>query len=145
MLPNHAAAVVWRGPVAIAIRREDVLSDPPAFLFARDFTQARGYRILLAGITPALASAFPPDATGIDHVELAWRPELASTALATIGLPPKIPSCSGSTPPPPLIGHARGPSRASPGCSPSRGAPKKDKGEGSALDPPGTKLLDLNY
>lgn len=78
-----------RGHVAIAVRPEDVLSDPPAFLFARDFTQARGYRILLAGITPALAAAFPPDATGIDHVELAWRPELATTTLATIGLPAK--------------------------------------------------------
>ncbi len=78
-----------RGHVAIALRPEDVLSDPPAFLFARDFAQARGYRILLAGIAPSIAGAFPPDATGIDHVELAWQPELAATTLASLGLPAK--------------------------------------------------------
>ena len=78
-----------RGHVTIAVRPEDVLCDPPAFLFARDFTQARGYRLLLAGITPAIVGAFPPEATGINHVELAWRPELAITTLAAIGLPAK--------------------------------------------------------
>ena len=76
-----------RGHVTIAVRPEDLLSDPPAFLFARDFTQARGYRILLAGIPPAIAGAFPPEATGINHVELAWRPELATTTLAMLSLP----------------------------------------------------------
>lgn len=76
-----------RGHVVIALRPEDVLSDPPAFLFARDFAQARGYRILLAGITPTIAGAFPPDATGIDHVELAWQDDLAT--LASLGLPAK--------------------------------------------------------
>ena len=76
-----------RGHVVIALRPEDVLSDPPAFLFARDFAQARGYRILLAGITPTIAGAFPPAATGIDHVELAWQDDLAT--LASLGLPAK--------------------------------------------------------
>ena len=75
-----------RGQVVIALRPEDVLADPPAFLFARGFAQARRYRLLLAGLTPATAGAFPPAATGIDHLELAWRPELAATDLATLGL-----------------------------------------------------------
>ena len=44
---------------------------------------------LLAGIAPSIAGAFPPDATGIDHVELAWQPELAATTLASLGLPAK--------------------------------------------------------
>jgi len=75
-----------RGQVVLALRPEDVLSDPPAFLFARGFAQTRGYRLLLAGITPATAGAFPPETTGIDHLELAWRPELATTTLAALGL-----------------------------------------------------------
>lgn len=76
-----------RDQVAIALRPEDLLSDPPAFLFARDFIQARGYRIVLSGITTSIAGAFPPDATGIDHVELAWHPTLATTTPAALGLP----------------------------------------------------------
>ena len=75
-----------RGQVVITLRPEDVLTDPPAFIFARGFVSARGYRLLLGGITPTTAGAFPPDATGIDHLQLAWRPELAGTDLATLGL-----------------------------------------------------------
>ena len=76
-----------RGQVVIALRPEDVLADPPAFLFARDFAQARGYRLLLSGITPAIAGAFPPVTTGIDHLQLTWHPDLAATTLAALGLP----------------------------------------------------------
>lgn len=76
-----------RGQVAVALRPEDVLADPPAFLFARGFAQARGYRLVLAGLTAAIAGAFPPAATGIDHAELAWQPELGATTPAAIGLP----------------------------------------------------------
>jgi hypothetical protein len=77
-----------RGHVVIALRPDDLLADPPAFIFARGFAQARGYRLLLAGITTATAGAFPPEAIGIDHVQLAWQPGLATGSPALLGLPP---------------------------------------------------------
>jgi hypothetical protein len=63
-----------RGEVVIALRPDDLLADPPAFLFARGFAQARGYRLLL---TAATAGAFPPEATGIDLLQVTWHPGLA--------------------------------------------------------------------
>jgi hypothetical protein len=76
-----------RGKVVIALRPEDVLADPPAFLFARGFAHARGFRLLLGGLTQLLAPAFPAEPGGFDHLELAWDPVLDSTTLARLGLP----------------------------------------------------------
>jgi hypothetical protein len=76
-----------RGRVVIALRPEDVLADPPAFLFARGFAQARGFRLLLGGLTPLLARAFPAETTGFEHLELGWDAVLAGTSLAALGMP----------------------------------------------------------
>lgn len=76
-----------RGRVVIALRPEDVLADPPAFLFARGFAHARGFRLLLGGLTQLLAPAFPVEPGGYDHMELAWDPVLEGTTLARLGLP----------------------------------------------------------
>lgn len=74
-----------RGKVVIALRPEDVLADPPAFLFARGFAHARGFRLLLGGLTPLLAPAFPAEASGFDYQELAWDPMLTGRSLAALG------------------------------------------------------------
>lgn len=84
-----------RGRVVIALRPEDVLADPPAFLFARGFAQARGFRLLLGGLTPLLARAFPAETTGFEHMELGWDEVLAGTALVALGLPPERTVLSG--------------------------------------------------
>ncbi len=78
-----------RGQVVLALRPEDVLADPPAFLFARGFAQARGFRLLLSGLTATIAGAFPAEASGFDHLELAWDPALATTTPAALGLLPR--------------------------------------------------------
>jgi hypothetical protein len=75
-----------RGRVVIALRPEDVLADPPAFLFARGFAHARGFKLLLGGLTKLLAPAFPAEQGGFDHLELAWDPVLAGTSLSRLGL-----------------------------------------------------------
>jgi hypothetical protein len=84
-----------RGAVAIVLRPEDVLADPPAFLFARGFVQARGFRLVLGGIDATLAGAFPPAATGFDHVELVWQAGLTGTTLAELGVSPSCVVLSG--------------------------------------------------
>ncbi len=76
-----------RGHVVIELRPEDVLDDTAAFLFAREFAQARGYRLVLGRATAAMAGAMPPAATGIDLVQLAWEQALPDMDLAALGLP----------------------------------------------------------
>ncbi len=76
-----------RGKVVIALRPEDVLADPPAFLFARGFAHARRFRLLLGGLTRLLAPAFPAEPGGFDHLELGWEPLLGETTLGRLGLP----------------------------------------------------------
>ncbi len=68
-----------RGQVTLNLLPADMLADPAAFLFARDFARSRGYRTLLRGITAELLPVFPPDSSGLDLMELRW-----SEALATI-------------------------------------------------------------
>jgi len=68
---------VLRGHVVLNLSAADLLADPAAFMFARDFAHAREYRLLLRGIDAALLPALPVAQTGLDLVELRWSPELA--------------------------------------------------------------------
>ena len=65
-----------RGRVMLDLLPADVLADPAAFLFARDFARARGYRLLLRGITAALLDVLPLALSGLDLLQLRWSPEL---------------------------------------------------------------------
>ncbi len=72
-----------RGQVTLNLSAADLLADPAAFVFARDFAHARGYRLLLRGVDAALLPALPLAPTGLDLMELRWSPELeAATPLA---------------------------------------------------------------
>lgn len=75
-----------RGQVTLNLSAADLVADPAAFMFARDFAQAREYRLLLRGIDTALLPALPLARTGLDLMELRWSPELATTELATTEL-----------------------------------------------------------
>ena len=66
-----------RGQPVLGLSPEDVIADPSSFLFARDFARARGYRLMLRGITAGLLDAFPLRRTGLDLLQLCWSPELA--------------------------------------------------------------------
>lgn len=58
----------------------DILADPEAFAFARDFTRMRGHRLMLRGITAALLPVAAGGRMEIDHVQLRWSPALAEAA-----------------------------------------------------------------
>ena len=75
-----------RGAVVIDLRAADLLADPAAFVFARDFAHARGYSLLLRGVTAALLPVLPLDRTGLDWLQLRWSPELG--AVGDLGMPP---------------------------------------------------------
>lgn len=67
-----------RGHIVLGLTGVDMLADPPAFLFARDFARARHYRLLLRGVTLDQAEVFPLARCGLDLVELQWSPALAA-------------------------------------------------------------------
>lgn len=69
-----------RGQVVLGLRPADIMADPGAFLFARDFARARGYRLLLRDMTPDLLELIPPERAGLDLVGLRYGPELVCHA-----------------------------------------------------------------
>lgn len=68
-----------RGQVTLDLLAADLLADPTAFRFARDFAAARQYRLMLRGIGADLMDAFPCALAGVDLVQLDWTPEMART------------------------------------------------------------------
>jgi len=72
-----------RGKVLLGIAPCDALADPAAFLFAREFARARGYRLLLRQVGADLLSVLPLDRTGLDLLQLAWSPALREARLPT--------------------------------------------------------------
>lgn len=65
-----------RERVTLDLLPADMLSDPAAFLFARDFARSRGYRLLLRGVTPDLLEVFPLGRIGLDLMQLRWSDQL---------------------------------------------------------------------
>jgi hypothetical protein len=66
-----------RGQVVIDLLLADVMADPAAFLFARDFARGRGYLLALRGVTADLLDAFPLRRIGLDLLQLRFCPQLA--------------------------------------------------------------------
>ena len=65
-----------RGRVVLALAAADIVADASAFAFARGFTRARGYRVMLRGATPALLEVLSAPALGMDYFALPWEPDL---------------------------------------------------------------------
>ncbi len=65
-----------RGHVTIEMTPADIMADPAAFAFARGFARARGYRLLLRDVTPLLARLLSLPALELDHLHVAWSPDL---------------------------------------------------------------------
>lgn len=66
-----------RGQVIIELLPADVLADPAAFAFARNFARARGYKLALGRVTAALLPMLNLPLLEVDFVKLCWSPELA--------------------------------------------------------------------
>lgn len=71
-----------RGRVVLEMQPADVLADPAAFAFARGFARARGYRLLLRGLTATLLPLLCLPPMALDFVQLRWSPELMRIAPA---------------------------------------------------------------
>lgn len=74
-----------RGKVMIALMAADIMADTAAFMFARGYARARGYRLMLRGATPALLHILEPEALEVDHVQLRWSEALAEVLPETMG------------------------------------------------------------
>jgi hypothetical protein len=72
-----------RGDVLLDLLPADMLTDASAFAFARDFTRARGYRLVVRGVTAALLPVLPLTALGLDFLQLRFSASLA-------GLPARV-------------------------------------------------------
>ncbi len=73
-----------RGRVVLELQPADVLADPATFAFAREFAHARGYRLLLRGVTAASLPMLCLPPMELDYVQLRWSPELMRVAPAAL-------------------------------------------------------------
>ncbi len=85
---DAALPAALRGAVVIGLAAPDVLADLPAFAFARDFAQARGYRLLLHAPGPEAGSVLPLPRLGLDLVQIGFSPALAAAAPELAGARP---------------------------------------------------------
>ncbi len=65
-----------RGTMIIELQKEDIFSNLPSYLFAREMVQDKGYRICLDGMTLDTLAMINFDRLGADLCKLVWHPEL---------------------------------------------------------------------
>jgi EAL domain-containing protein (putative c-di-GMP-specific phosphodiesterase class I) len=65
-----------RGNLILEVQKEDIFTDLGAFLFAREFVQAKGYRVCLDGMTYEAMEMLDRERLGTDMVKLVWNPEM---------------------------------------------------------------------
>lgn len=70
-----------RDRVVLQLSPADVMSDPAAFAFARNFARARQYLVALGEVAPTLLPLLNLRALETDFVQLQWSPSLRDTVL----------------------------------------------------------------
>ena len=121
---DAALPAALRGQVVLDLMPADIMADPAAFLFARDFAVDRGYLLLLRGVTAGLLEVFPLRRIGLDLLALRFSPGLARSGDLT---PPTPTYRAGrATPAPPGLGprpgHLLYPGRAAAPTAPTAGS-----------------------
>jgi hypothetical protein len=81
--------VSLRGEVILNIRPADMLADPAAFLFARNFARARSYRFSLVGATLPMLQAIDLEEAGFDYIQVRPDPAFLGKPESLLGLIPK--------------------------------------------------------
>ncbi len=81
---DEALPAGLRGRVTIDLQPADVLADPAAFLFARDFARTRGYRLMLCDVCADVLPVVPLDRLGLDLLWLRWSPDCLTEAFAAL-------------------------------------------------------------
>jgi hypothetical protein len=69
-----------RPKLLIAFNAVDVLAEPGQFLLARNFLQARGYRLILEASGPLAAAVLPSPRAGFSYLRLMWSDDLPASA-----------------------------------------------------------------
>lgn len=64
----------------LELRLEDIFSDLPAFIFARDFVQERGYRVCLDGVSLATMPYADMNRLNVGYSKLMWSNDMAAIA-----------------------------------------------------------------
>lgn len=81
---DNALPSLLRGHVTLDLHPADLMADPAAFLFARDFAHARGYRLQLRNIGPDLLDVVHRRDVGVDLVQLRWHEALEDIDLHSL-------------------------------------------------------------
>src|SRR5262249_48044152 len=71
--------------VILEMRLEDIFSDPESYTFARDFALARGYKLLVDGLTLQTFPHADPERLGVNFLKLNWTRDLAGWVGTSIG------------------------------------------------------------
>ena len=106
---DSALPLALRGEVILNLSLTDILADPPGYMFARRFAQARGYRLALRGATLVGLSCLNLHDLALDFIHLACTPEITRmTGLASLGMPPSTRLIGGGLDRPSLVRWASG-------------------------------------
>jgi EAL domain-containing protein (putative c-di-GMP-specific phosphodiesterase class I) len=65
-----------RGSIVIEVEKVEMFADLGAYVFARDFLHARGYRVCLDGVTALTLSHVDRERLGLDLLKVFWSAEL---------------------------------------------------------------------
>jgi hypothetical protein len=85
---DDALPVNLRGEVILYIRPADMLSDPGAFLFARNFARSRSYRLALVGVTLPMLQVLNLAGSGFDYIQTKLAQDIMAAPEALTGLVP---------------------------------------------------------
>ncbi len=69
-----------RSNLILEVQKEDIFTDLGAFLFAREFVQAKGYRVCLDGMTCEAMEMLDRERLGTDMVKLIWNPKIVDSS-----------------------------------------------------------------
>lgn len=65
-----------RGAMMVEFQKEDIFSNLASYLFAREFVQAKGYKVCLDGMALDTMTMINRQRLGVDMTKLIWDPEL---------------------------------------------------------------------
>jgi len=65
-----------RGSMVVELQKVDIFADLGSYLFAREFVQEKGYRVLVDGLTYLTMPMIDREKLGADYVKLIWHPEM---------------------------------------------------------------------
>jgi len=85
---DDALPPAQRGEMVLNLRPADVLADPPAFLFARNFVHSRGYRLALVGATLPQLRVLDLVASGFHYVYVPLTQDVMANPKQLTGLAP---------------------------------------------------------